>query len=357
MDGFDTDTNIIVVAATNRPDILDPALLRPGRFDRQVVMDRPDMKGRKAILEVHAKGKPLGTDADMESLARQTPGFVGADLENLLNEAAILTARRNKRKIGMPELQEAVERVMAGPERRSRIISDREKEIIAYHEAGHALVGHILPNCDPIHKISIISRGMALGYTMAVPDNDNVLKSKTKFEDDLAMTLGGRAAEALVFTDITNGAAGDLDRVTKMARSMVTQYGMSPKLGPMVFGRKDDLVFMGREISEQRNYSEDVAEDIDREVRRIVDEAYARAKTILGSYRDKLDLLAKTLIQQETLSHDEFVALLADLPALLPPTQRGPSPSSASSTSTPRTTDDRREQRGALPGAPAPLPA
>ena len=357
MDGWDTAPKIIVVAATNRPDILAPALLRPGRFDRQVVMDRPDMKGRKAILEVHAKGKPLGTDADMESLARQTPGFVGADLENLLNEAAILTARRNKRKIGMPELQEAVERVMAGPERRSRIISDREKEIIAYHEAGHALVGHILPNCDPIHKISIISRGMALGYTMAVPDNDNVLKSKTKFEDDLAMTLGGRAAEALVFTDITNGAAGDLDRVTKMARSMVTQYGMSPKLGPMVFGRKDDLVFMGREISEQRNYSEDVAEDIDREVRRIVDEAYARAKTILGSYRDKLDLLAKTLIQQETLSHDEFVALLADLPALLPPTQRGPSPSSASSTSTPRTTDDRREQRGALPGAPAPLPA
>jgi len=357
MDGFDTDTNIIVVAATNRPDILDPALLRPGRFDRQVVMDRPDMKGRKAILEVHAKGKPLGAEVDLDSLARQTPGFVGADLENLLNEAAILTARRNKRKIGMPELQEAVERVMAGPERRSRIISDREKEIIAYHEAGHALVGHMLPNCDPIHKISIISRGMALGYTMSVPENDSVLKSKTKFEDELAMALGGRAAESLVFTDITNGAAGDLDRVTKMARSMVTQYGMSPKLGPMVFGRKDDLVFMGREISEQRNYSEDVAEDIDREVRRIVDDAYLRAKAILANYRDKLDLLAKTLIQKETLSHDEFLALLADLPAPLPPTTRGAAPSSAGTPSTPRPADDRRDPRGSLPNAPAPLPA
>lgn len=213
---------------------------------------------------------------DLDSLARQTPGFVGADLENLLNEAAILTACRNKRKISAClNWQEAVERVMAGPERRSRIISDREREIIAYpREGGHALVGHMLPNCDPIHKISIISRGMALGYTMAVPENDSVLKSKTKFEDELAMALGGRAAEALVFTDITNGAVGDLDRVTKMALPMVTQYGMSPSFGPMVFGRKDDLVFMGREISEQRNYSEDVAEDIDREVRRIVDEAY-----------------------------------------------------------------------------------
>ena len=257
----------------------------------------------------------------------------------------------------MPELQEAVERVMAGPERRSRIISDREKEIIAYHEAGHALVGHMLPNCDPIHKISIISRGMALGYTMAVPENDTVLKSKTKFEDELAMSLGGRAAEALVFTDITNGAAGDLDRVTKMARSMVTQYGMSPKLGPMVFGRKDDLVFMGREISEQRNYSEDVAEDIDREVRRIVDDAYLRAKSILANYRDKLDLLAKTLIQKETLSHDEFLALLADLPAPLPPAPRGASSSSAGASSTPRPADDRRDPRGSLPSAPAPLPA
>ncbi len=357
MDGFDTVTNIIVVAATNRPDILDPALLRPGRFDRQVVMDRPDMRGRKAILEVHAKGKPLATDVEMESLARQTPGFVGADLENLLNEAAILTARRNKRKIGMPELQEAVERVMAGPERRSRIISDREKEIIAYHEAGHALVGHMLPTCDPIHKISIISRGMALGYTMAVPENDNLLKSRVKFEDELAMALGGRAAEALVFTDITNGAAGDLDRVTKMARAMVTQYGMSPRLGPMVFGRKEDMIFMGREITEQRNYSEDVAEDIDHEVRRIVNEAYARAKEVLATYRDKLDMLAKTLIQKETLSHDEFVALLSDLPEPAPSTPRGPLPGSAGSVPALRPSDERREPRSALPGAPAPLPA
>ena len=357
MDGFDTVTNIIVVAATNRPDILDPALLRPGRFDRQVVMDRPDMRGRKAILEVHAKGKPLATDVEMESLARQTPGFVGADLENLLNEAAILTARRNKRKIGMPELQEAVERVMAGPERRSRIISDREKGIIAYREAGHALAGHMLPTCDPIHKISIISRGMALGYTMAVPENDNLLKSRVKFEDELAMALGGRAAEALVFTDITNGAAGDLDRVTKMARAMVTQYGMSPRLGPMVFGRKEDMIFMGREITEQRNYSEDVAEDIDHEVRRIVNEAYARAKEVLATYRDKLDMLAKTLIQKETLSHDEFVALLSDLPEPAPSTPRGPLPGSAGSVPALRPSDERREPRSALPGAPAPLPA
>ncbi len=357
MDGFDTDTNIIVVAATNRPDILDPALLRPGRFDRQVVMDRPDIKGRQAILDVHAKGKPLAPDVDMGSLARQTPGFVGADLENLLNEAAILTARRNKRKIGMSELQEAIEKVMAGPERRSRIISEREREIIAYHEAGHALVGHMLPKCDPIHKISIISRGMALGYTMAVPENDTVLKSQSKFEDELAMALGGRAAEALVFTDITNGAVGDLDRVTKLARAMVTQYGMSRRLGPMVFGRKDDLIFLGREIAEQRNYGEDVAEEIDREVRRIVDEAYQKASDVLERHRDKLDLLARTLIQRETLSQDEFVALITDEATPGAPPRQGVTPSSSGSALTPRGGEERREPRSTLPNAPAPLPA
>ncbi len=356
MDGFDTDTNIIIVAATNRPDILDPALLRPGRFDRQVVMDRPDMKGRRAILEVHTRGKPMAPDIDLDTMARQTPGFVGADLENMVNEAAILAARRNKRKITMQEMQEAVERVMAGPERRSRIISDAEKEIVAYHEAGHALVGHMLPLADPVHKISIISRGMALGYTMALPENDNVLRSQAKFEDDLAMALGGRAAEAIVFTDITNGAAGDLDRVTKIARAMVTQYGMSKKLGPQVFGHKDDLVFLGREITEQRNYSEEVAEEIDREVRRIVDHAYAKAKEILTTYRDKLDLVAKTLIQKETISADEFAALLADLPL---PAGRAPVvPTPGTTSSTARPNEERRERSSdRLPGAPAPLPA
>jgi cell division protease FtsH len=356
MDGFDTDTNIIIVAATNRPDILDPALLRPGRFDRQVVMDRPDMKGRRAILEVHTRGKPMGPDIDLDTMARQTPGFVGADLENMVNEAAILAARRNKRKITMLEMQEAVERVMAGPERRSRIISDAEKEIVAYHEAGHALVGHMLPLADPVHKISIISRGMALGYTMALPENDNVLRSQAKFEDDLAMALGGRAAEAIVFTDITNGAAGDLDRVTKIARAMVTQYGMSKKLGPQVFGHKDDLMFLGREITEQRNYSEEVAEEIDREVRRIVDRAYTRAKEILTTYREKLDLVAKTLILKETISADEFAALLADVP--MSPGQAPVTPAPESTPSPSRPNEERRE-RGSdrLPGAPAPLPA
>ena len=356
MDGFDTDTNIIIVAATNRPDILDPALLRPGRFDRQVVMDRPDMKGRRAILDVHTRGKPMAPDIDLDTVARQTPGFVGADLENMVNEAAILAARRNKRKITMQEMQEAVERVMAGPERRSRIISDAEKEIVAYHEGGHALVGHMLPLADPVHKISIISRGMALGYTMALPESDNVLRSQAKFEDDLAMALGGRAAEAIVFTDITNGAAGDLDRVTKIARAMVTQYGMSKKLGPQVFGHKDDLMFLGREITEQRNYSEEVAEEIDREVRRIVDHAYTRAKEILTTYRDKLDLIAMTLIQKETLSAEEFAALLADLP--LPPGKVPVTPPAETTPSPSRPNEERRERSGdRLPGAPAPLPA
>ncbi len=356
MDGFDTDTNIIIVAATNRPDILDPALLRPGRFDRQVVMDRPDMKGRRAILDVHTRGKPMAPDIDLDTMARQTPGFVGADLENMVNEAAILAARRNKRKITMQEMQEAVERVMAGPERRSRIISDAEKEIVAYHEAGHALVGHMLPLADPVHKISIISRGMALGYTMALPENDNVLRSQAKFEDDLAMALGGRAAEAIVFTDITNGAVGDLDRVTKIARAMVTQYGMSKKLGPQVFGHKDDLVFLGREITEQRNYSEEVAEEIDREVRRIVDQAYSQAKNILLTYRDKLDLIARTLILKETITAEEFGALLADLP--LPAGKAPLTPAPETSTSPTRPNEERRERSSdRLPGAPAPLPA
>ena len=311
MDGFDTDTNVIILAATNRPDILDPALLRPGRFDRRVVLDRPDVKGRKAILEVHVRGKPLADDVDLMVLAKETPGFVGADIENLVNEAAILAARRNKKAIGMQEFEEAIERVIAGPERKSRLISDEEKRIIAYHEAGHALVMHELPHCDPVHKVSIVSRGLALGYTMPLPEEDRYLKHRAKFKDELAGLLGGRAAEELVFKDVTTGAANDLEQATKLARKMVCEYGMSEKLGPMTFGWKEELVFLGKEIGEQRDYSEAVAHEIDMEVRRLIEEAYSRAKEILISHRDKLEAIAQRLIEEETLEGDELKALLA----------------------------------------------
>jgi cell division protease FtsH len=311
MDGFDTDTNVIILAATNRPDILDPALLRPGRFDRRVVLDRPDMNGRKAILEVHARGKPLAADVDLMALAKQTPGFVGADVENLVNEAALLAARRSKKAIGMEEFQEAVERVLAGPERKSRLISDEEKEIIAYHEAGHALVMKALPHCDPVHKVSIISRGMALGYTLPLPEDDRYLEHRTKFQDKLAGLLGGRTAEELVFGDVTTGAANDLERATKIARKMVTEYGMSEKLGPMTFGQKEELVFLGREIGEQRDYSEAVAQEIDNEIRSLIEEAHNRAKEVLTTYRDKLEALAKRLIEVETIEAPELDALFA----------------------------------------------
>jgi len=311
MDGFDTDTNVILIAATNRPDILDPALLRPGRFDRQVVMDRPDMKGREQILKVHVRGKPLEPAVDLETIARGTPGFVGADLENLVNEAAILAARRNKRAIGLSEFQEAVERVIAGPERRSRIISEEEKLVVAYHEAGHALVMKMLPNADPVHKISIVSRGMALGYTMPLPEEDHLLYGKNKFQDELAGLLGGRVAEEEVFGEITTGASNDLERVTSLARRMVTQYGMSEVLGPRTFGEKEELVFLGREIGEQRNYSEEVAEAIDKEVRSLVREAHDRAREIIRAYRSKLDELAHRLIEQETVDASEFAAMFA----------------------------------------------
>jgi cell division protease FtsH len=309
MDGFDTDTSVIIVAATNRPDILDPALLRPGRFDRRVVLDRPDMRGREAILKVHVKGKPLSPEVNLGTLAKSTPGFVGAALENLVNEGAILAARRNKRVIGQSELEEAIERVIAGPERRSRLISAEEKRIVAYHEAGHAIVGHVLPNTDPVHKVTIVARGMAGGYTMALPQEDRTLMSRGKFLDDLAFTLGGRAAEEIAFSDITSGASNDLERVTKMARTMVTRLGMSDQLGPMVYGQKEELIFLGREISEQRDYSEAVAEMIDQEVRRIVNEAHERARAILIQYREKLDAVAERLIEVETLSRDEFESI------------------------------------------------
>jgi len=309
MDGFDTDTNVIILAATNRPDILDPALLRPGRFDRRVVLDRPDMNGREAILEVHVRGKPLAADVDLMILAKQTPGFVGADIENLVNEAALLAARRNKKAISMEEFQEAIERVLAGPERKSRLISDGEKEIIAYHEAGHALVMKVLPNCDPVHKVSIISRGMALGYTMPLPEDDRYLQHRTKFKDELAGLLGGRTAEELIFGDVTTGAANDLERATRIARKMVTEYGMSEKLGPMTFGQKEELVFLGREIGEQRDYSEAVAQEIDSEVRSLIEEAHNRAKEVLTKYRDKLEAIARRLIEVETIEAPELEAL------------------------------------------------
>lgn len=306
MDGFDTDTNVIIVAATNRPDILDPALLRPGRFDRRVVLDRPDMRGREAILKVHVKGKPLAPDTDLSVLARSTPGFVGADLENLVNEGAILAARQNKKQIEQSDLEEAIERVIAGPERRSRLISEEEKRIVAYHEAGHAIVATVLPNTDPVHKITIVARGMAGGYTMAIPQEDRTLISRSKILDDLAFTLGGRAAEALVFNEITSGAANDLERVTRSARSMVTRLGMSDNLGPMVYGQKEELIFLGREISERRDYSEAVAELIDQEVRRLVNEAYEKAKSVLIQYRVKLDEVAGKLLELETITREEF---------------------------------------------------
>jgi len=309
MDGFDTDTNVIIMAATNRPDILDPALLRPGGFDRRVVLDRPDMRGREAILKVHTKGKPLAADVNLGVLARSTPGFVGADLENLVNEAAILAARQNKKLIGQPELEESIERVIAGPERKSRLISEEEKRIVAYHEAGHAVVMNALPEADPVHKVSIIARGMAGGYTLALPEEDRTLIARKKLMADMIGLLGGRAAEEIVFDDITSGAANDLERVTRMARAMVTRLGMSDQLGPMVYGQKEELIFLGREISEQRDYSESVAEEIDSEVRRIVGEAYTSAKRILTEYRDKLDDVARRLLEMETITREEFESI------------------------------------------------
>ncbi len=309
MDGFDTDTNVIVIAATNRPDILDPALLRPGRFDRRVVLDRPDMRGREQILNVHARGKPLADDVELSVLAKTTPGFVGADIESLVNEAAILAARRGKKTIGMKEFQDAVERVIAGPERKSRIITPHEKEIIAYHEAGHAVVARSLPNCDPVHKISIISRGMAGGFTLALPEEDRTLVPKSKFTDDLAYILGGRAAEETVFGDVTTGASNDLERVTELARAMVTRYGMSETLGPMVFGQKEELVFLGKELGEQRDYSDAVAHEIDKEVRQIVNTAHEKAFQLLNQNRPALDRVARRLIEAETIEAAEFDAL------------------------------------------------
>jgi len=309
MDGFDTDTNVIIMAATNRPDILDPALLRPGRFDRRVMLDRPDMRGREEILKVHVKGKPISPDIRLEEVARSTPGFVGADLENLVNEAAILAARRDKKTIEQDEFEEAIERVIAGPERKSRLISAEEKRIIAYHEAGHAVIITALPEADPVQKVSIISRGMAGGYTLALPTEDRFLDSKRKIQATMIGLLGGRAAEEIMFNDITSGASNDIENVTKLARRMVTRLGMSELLGPMVYGQKEELVFLGREISEQRDYSEAIAEKIDQEVQRLVNESYEKAKELLNNYKNELIAIAEKLLEKETLSKEEFEAI------------------------------------------------
>ena len=309
MDGFETDTNVIVMAATNRPDILDPALMRPGRFDRQVTIDKPDVAGREKILKVHAKGKPLEANVDLSRVAKETPGFVGADLENLMNEAAILSARRSKTTIGNAELDEAVEKVIAGPEKKSRIITEAEKKIIAYHEAGHAVVMNVLPECDPIHKITIIGRGSAGGYTMHLPSEDRILTSRKQLLAEMVSLLGGRAAEELKFDDVTSGASNDIERATALARAMVKQLGMSESLGPLVYGKKEEMVFLGREISEQRDYSENVAEKIDTEVKRMVSEAYDKAREILRDYDAQLSAVAEKLLEVETLTREEFEAI------------------------------------------------
>jgi cell division protease FtsH len=310
MDGFEMKDNIILIAATNRPDILDPALLRPGRFDRQIVVDRPDRKGRKQILEVHTRGKPLSKEIDLDALAGQTPGFTGADLANLINESALLTARSNKREITMRELEEGIMRVIAGPEKKSRVMSEKERLVTAYHELGHAIVGHVLPNCDPVHKISIISRGQALGYTISLPTEDKFLTTRAELTDTMAMTLGGRAAEEIIFGEITTGASNDLEKVTETAKQMVMRYGMSERLGPRVFGHDRSQPFLGREFSSEPDYSDEIAREIDDEIRRVVEEAHQTAKDILTEHREAMDRISKILLERETIDSEQFEQLL-----------------------------------------------
>jgi len=311
MDGFEQGTNVIVTAATNRPDVLDPALLRPGRFDRRIILDLPDIKDREAILEVHSKNKPLEKNINLSTIAKKTPGFSGADLYNLMNEAAILAAREGKNKISDKHLNEAAEKVMLGPEKKSRVLSEKEKKITAYHEAGHAIVGHLLPNTDPIHKISIISRGRALGVTWSLPEEDKKLSSKAEMEDELSMMLGGRVAEEIIFGDVTTGASNDLEKATKTAKDMVTRFGMSEKLGPQVYGKRDELVFLGKELGEhEKNYSEEVAAVIDAEVKRIIGDAYKKALNLLKKHKDKLESVASELLTKETIEGSDFVKLM-----------------------------------------------
>ena len=331
MDGFDSGTNVIVVAATNRPDILDPALLRPGRFDRRVTLDNPDVRGRMQILDVHSKGKPLAEDVNMETVAKQTPGFSGADLANLVNESALLAARRNKESIGLEEFAESIDRVIAGPARRSKVISPREKRITAYHEAGHALVGQFLPHADPVFKVTIISRGQMGGYTRFLPEEDRSLWTKAQFKDRIASAMGGRAAEEIVFGEVTTGASNDLEQATNIARTMITRYGMSEKLGPRTFGKREELVFLGKEISEQRDYSDRIAETIDNEVHHLIENAYQTAVRLINSNRAKLDQLAEYLIEHESIEGDELQALFeSDSPPLesgTPPSEPDEPPS------------------------------
>jgi cell division protease FtsH len=326
MDGFDLRQGVILIAATNRPDILDPALLRPGRFDRQIVVDRPDLEGRKAILNVHAKGKPLAKEVNLDVMARRTPGFTGADLANLMNEATLLAARMGRDMVTNSDLDEAVDRVVAGPERKSRIISEKEKLVIAYHEGGHALVSHALPNADPVHKVSIIPRGRALGYTLTLPLEDKYLVTRSELSDELAMLLGGRTAEELIFTDPTTGAQNDIERATKIARSMVTEYGMSDALGPMQFGQHHGEVFLGRDFASQPDYSDEVAAKIDGEIRRLIDSAHATALDILTTYRSVLDQMAEALMEKETLETEEVMAILDPVPKWTDPGTNGAAP-------------------------------
>src|SRR5438034_4053120 len=311
MDGFELKDNIILIAATNRPDILDPALLRPGRVDRQIVVDRPDRVGRRKILEVHTKGKPLAREIELDTLAAGTPGFTGADLANLVNEAALLSARKSKKMIEQDELEEGIMRVIAGPEKRTRIFSEEERKITAYHEMGHALVGHYLEHTDEVHKISIISRGQALGYTISLPREDRYLTTKSALMDQLAAMLGGRAAEELVFHEVTTGAANDIEKVTSTAKQMIMRFGMSEKLGPRVLGRNHDMPFLGREVGAEPDYSDEIAREIDDEIRRVIEEAHARAQQVLREHMDELHQLSAILIERETIDKDQFERLLA----------------------------------------------
>jgi cell division protease FtsH len=359
MDGFETNTHVIVIAATNRPDVLDPALLRPGRFDRHVTLDRPDIRGRRSILEVHARNKPFDGAVDLEVLARQTPGFSGADLSNLINEAAILAARANKKSIGQLELEEAIARVIAGPERKSRMITEKEKDIIAYHEIGHALVAKSLPNADPVHKVTIVSRGMALGWTMQLPTEDRYLVSRSQMQDTMAVMLGGRVAEELMMSgDITSGASDDIGKATKLARRMVTEWGMSEKLGPLTFGHKEELVFLGRDLGEQRNYSEEVAGEIDQEVHRLVDAAYQRAKKILIERKEKLIQLADFLKREETIEGWQMDAIIASPDGTIPANLQPPGDARPEAR-TPQPQPQPRTDRGPEipPGRLEPTPA
>ncbi len=343
MDGFDSNSNVIVIAATNRPDVLDPALLRPGRFDRQVMLDLPDVKGRRAVLDVHVKGKPLESNVALDVIAKQTPGFSGADLANLVNEAAILAARRNKKRIGMDEFNEAVDRVIAGPERKSRVITELEKKIIAYHEAGHTVAGYFQPRADPPFKVTIVSRGAAGGFTRSLPTDDRRLQDRSYYEAMMTMALGGHVAEEMVFGEMTTGAHDDIGKVTQIARNMVTQWGMSARLGPRTFGRRQSMVFLGRDISEERDYSDRTAEEIDDEVRRLIDEAHERCRQLLSEHRDKLNELAAKLVEAETVEGDELLRVLG-------PAEGRPLPSDVVEEAPPAPTpsaDDRDEREEA----------